>query len=308
MLQALVRLKRTAFRRVKNWLVYRLDAPCRLTARLLPRGKLQARPPLDLTWLSMCGKGHLPYLQHNLYTVARFWDRHPRVHVVSDGSLGVEDMQQALRWWPGDLRVSNIEETLAAAEARGETELLRFCQRSVYGKKFAVMLEEARRGLTLWCDADFLFFGMPPFEENDFRAERVLRISTDPYPSLDPEMTAAYHPEASQPPYANAGFVLLKGDILPPEELNEMIARTANREKIHSFPEQTILAIAARKHGRYFEQSTIGLIDTDQHNLFPKLRGTRWKARHYVFTVRHLFHRDFLYLRWCAARGRPATA
>src|SRR6266705_3162328 len=58
-----------------EWLVSKISPPA-----------VAAKPPCDINYATMAGRGHLLQLRESLVTMARTWSALPRLTLLSDGS------------------------------------------------------------------------------------------------------------------------------------------------------------------------------------------------------------------------------
>ncbi|MDX2240325.1 MAG: hypothetical protein NW224_06560 [Leptolyngbyaceae cyanobacterium bins.302] len=220
------------------------------------------------------------------------------MHIVSDGSLTVADLQNALTWWAGEKSFSHWKDVVDYHHQHGREALVQFANNSILGRKFAAILQFAEQGATLWCDTDILWFkelkSLPVFDSNS--KTPVLKIAEDYQESYDQNLINHSLEHLHTPPYFNTGLVFLQGNLLQAcdvEGLLSLAAKTSNH-----FTEQTLLAVAFSRLGQdYWSKEEIACFETDKLSLAPTYLGRSWTARHYVGPVRYSFWRDALVLR-----------
>ncbi len=288
----------TVARRLLRSAAYRSSALYRRTALALPLPKPRVRPApemMELTYLTLSGQRHLEMLRESLLSLCRSWPRLPRLRVVSDGTVDLQQARAALGWWPGPWELLPWDHVLAGLDGQGS--LARFAQRDAMGRKMAAVVTSAAEGPTLYCDVDLLWFRVPPTLEG-LLAESSPRLvmSPDYQPSYDPELVPGTLPGLASPPFFCAGFLFAAGRFLDACDVGPLLDYAAERGI--GVTEQTILAEADRQLGaRTWPAGEIALDETDRFSLAPSFKGRTWAARHYVGQVRHLFWRDALALR-----------
>lgn len=286
--------------RVRNSLAYRSGPLCERLLRQCADtpfdAETLAKEILPLTVVTMCGATHLLMLKQCLRSLARNWRKLPQLHVVSDGTITVEEIEQELSWWTTTKRVSHREEFVRHFEQAGPAAIARSARGHAMGAKLAIQLREAARGPILWCDADVLWFRH--FDVERLMADPAVKVkcSRDLTPSYDRELVDSTLPHLSSFPFCCAGLNFLHGDILRICDCDAMLRYMETR--FDFFTEQTFFAEAAYQlRSEPFPLDEIALVTEDAQTLSPTFRGKGWTARHYVTPVRHLFWRDALCLR-----------
>lgn len=288
-------LKPTA---LKDYLAFRARTVYRLVLKVLPLPQTPPKSEQDLTLVSMCGAKYIGLLQQSLFSLYREWTLLPKLHIVSDGSVTVSELQNALHWWSGTKEFSSWEESVAYHEQRGRRSIVQFAQSNVMGKKLAVILKAGEQGPTLWCDSDILWFkqlpNIPKVDQTNTRP--VLKISEDFQPSYDPRLIESGLSHLTQPPYRNAGLIYIQGEVLKHCKLQPLLDLAA--EKPSNDAEQTIFAEANYQlNSGIWLRDEIACFAEDAITTRPQYAGKNWVARHYIGPVRHLFWRDALILR-----------
>jgi hypothetical protein len=288
-------LKPTA---LKDWLVFRTRTAYRLVLKVFPKPQTPPKPEQDLTFVSMCGGKHLGLLQECLLSLYDAWSILPKLHIVSDGSVTISELQQALRWWPGTKTFSLWEESVAYHNERGRQSIVEFAQSNIMGKKLAIILKAGEQGPTLWCDSDILWFkefsSIPKHDETSNLP--VLKISEDYQPSYDPRLIEYGLRHLDCPPYRNAGLLYIQGELLKHCNLQPLLDLAA--EQPCNDAEQTTFAEANYQlNSGIWLRDEIACFSDDREVNLPRYGGKNWVARHYVGPVRHLFWRDALLLR-----------
>lgn len=283
---------------LKDWLVFRSRTAYRLMLKVLPPPLAPSKPEQDLTLVSMCGAKYIELLQQCLLSLYQSWTFLPKLHIVSDGSATLAELEKALRWWPGTKTFSSWEDSVAYHRERGRTSIVEFAQSNVLGKKLAVILKAAEQGPTLWCDSDILWFkelsSIP--KEDGTSTLPVLKISEDYQPSYDPRLLEHGLKHLDCPPYRNAGLIYIRGELLKHCRLQPLLDLAAE-ESCH-VTEQTIFAEANYQLGSgIWLRDEIACFSDDREVVLPQYGGKNWVARHYIGPVRHLFWRDAFMLR-----------
>jgi hypothetical protein len=292
-------------RRLRDSAAYRSAFVYRSLLRLLPRPATASRLEIDLTFLTFGGAGHRLMLEQCLFSLHRAWPALPRVRIVSDGSLDLEQARSALSWWPGPWELLGWRDLVPGLLDRGHGSLVRFAERDAMGRKMAAIVAGAAGGAVLYCDVDVLWFRFPPTLDRLLAAAGPsLAMSSDPYPAYDPALVPGRLPELAAPPHFCAGVLFARGDFLAACRVEPLLADAAERGI--GLSEQTILAEADRQlGGDRWPEGEIFLGERDRFSLAPSYRHRPWAARHYVGQVRHLFWRDALALRAGIRPGPP---
>lgn len=277
---------------------FRARTAYRLVLKVLPSPRISPKPEQNLTLVSMCGAKHLGLLQQSLISLYGAWSALPKLHIVSDGSITVAEMQQALRWWSGTKEFSLWEEIVAYHAERGRHSIVKFAQSNIMGKKLAVILKAGELGPTLWCDSDILWFkdfsSIPKLDRAS--SLPILKISEDYQPSYDPRLIEYGLKHLACPPYRNAGLIYIQGELLKYCNLQPLIDLAA--EYPCNDAEQTVFAEANYQlDSGIWLRDEIACFADDREEMLPNYTGKSWIARHYIGPVRHLFWRDALLLR-----------
>lgn len=283
--------------RIKNSLAFRSTILYRKILNVSPIPILPPKPDLSVVFLTLCGAYHLRLLCYNLYSLYLSWPKLPCLRLISDGTVSLNEMAIALKWWPGKKDFLNWEDIVAYYCDKGQIDLVNFAERSVVGKKLACLLHAGELVPTLWCDADILWFRMlPDLKELLVRPPCVLKVSEDCEMSYDHNLLNSTLNYLKGLPFINTGLVFLYGDLLKQCELSALFKFAAKSS--NHFTEQTILAHAAYSLGaEFWPMSDVWCSVQDMFSLFPTYVGQSYAARHYIATVRHLFWRDALALR-----------
>ncbi|MGA2270730.1 MAG: hypothetical protein ABSH44_19830 [Bryobacteraceae bacterium] len=237
-------------------------------------------------------------LQVSLRTMLHAWPQLPALRVVSDGSATVDELKAALQWWQNPLEVHAWEEFAPSGNARS-TLAGCWAARHPLGRKLAV-LQAIDCHPSLWMDTDLLWFGGLPAEAGGGRNEAALIVATDQFCAYAPELFAIARAELSPQPYMNSGLILLRRPLGELVDIERLLASAYPDSAPHLWTEQTLIALAARRHGRVWSREEIAINVWDVHQLRPTFKGKRWSARHYTTPARDLFWRDAW---WLLARG-----
>lgn len=268
---------------------------CRARLARLPPPHWPEKPPLPLPVITLCGRAHLPMLQVSLRTLVQTWPQLPPLRVVSDGSASLPELQAALRWWRNPLEICAWEDFCPSGNAPAATALGLWAARHPLGKKLAVLLAIDSPPV-LWMDTDILWFGGLPATAEGLPGDAALTVTTDQFCSYAPELLAVVRAELSPPPYLNAGLVLLRRPLGELIDIERLLARAYPDAPPHHLAEQTLIALAARRHGRAWSREEIAMDVWDSHQLRPTFPGKPWAARHYTTPTRDLFWRDAWWL------------
>jgi len=283
---------------LKDLILFRARTAYRLALRVLPNPRTPPKLEQDLTLVSMCGAKHLGLIQQCLFSLYQSWSLLPKLHIVSDGSITIAEMQKSLRWWPGTKTFSLWEENVAYHAERGRQSIVQFAQSNIMGKKLAVILKAGELGPTLWVDSDILWFkDFPSIPKQDGgNGLPVLKISEDYQPSYDPQLIEYGLKHLDCPPYRNAGLIYIRGEVLKHCNLQPLLDLAAQYPCNDA--EQTIFAEANYQlNSGIWLRDEIACFDDDRDINLPKYQGRDWVARHYVGPVRHLFWRDAFLMR-----------
>jgi hypothetical protein len=286
------------FTSLKKMVAFRARTVYRIALSVLPKPHTPPKPEQDLTFISMCGEKYLGLLQECLLSLYEAWPILPKLHIVSDGTVTVSNLQKKLDWWPGTKTFSLWEESATYHNERGRKSIVEFAQNHIMGKKLAVILKAGEQGPTLWCDSDILWFKDFPSIPNhdDVNTLAFLKISEDYQPSYDPRLIEYGLKHLDFPPYRNAGLIYIQGELLNHCNLQPLIDLAA--EKPCHVSEQTIFAEANYQlNSGIWLRDEIACFSDDREVSFPQYEDKNWVARHYIGPVRHLFWRDAFLLR-----------
>jgi len=288
--------------RLHDSFAYRSSRLYRGAAKLLPLSRIAQKPGLGLTYVTFGGAGHAAMLIESVISLGRTWPRLPRVRIVSDGTLNLERTRKALSRWPGPLEVVDWRDLLPAVPANHLQKLQTFARREPMGRKLVAIVASAIAAPTLYCDCDFLWFRHPPTLDHLLRqAPPLICMSADPRPAYDPGLVPDRLPELARPPHSCAGLLFAYGDFISAGDGTALMIYLAERG--FGLSEQTFLAEMNRRLGdARWPEDEIALNEVGRTSLRPSFNDQPWSARHYVGSVRHLFWRDAIALRF-----RPAT-
>jgi hypothetical protein len=280
------------------WISMRVRTAYRQFLKFLPISPRQPKPEQDLVLLTMTGSKYLELLQQCLLSLYKTWSTLPKLHVVSDGTITTLELEKALKWWPNTKYFSSWEQSVDYHNNMGRKSLVQYAHSHFMGKKLAVILASGEQGSTLWCDSDILWFreisGLPRAGQPS--GLPTLKMSEDYQSSYDEQLINYGLEHLSEPPYRNAGFLHIQGNLLEHCNLQHLIDLAAE-DSGHS-TEQTIFAEAAYQlGGEVWSNEEVACFEDDKLSLLPDYAGKNWFARHYVGPVRHLFWRDALILR-----------
>lgn len=289
--------------RVKKSLAFRSGPICKNILDALPLPAAVAKPKLPLTFLTLCGVNHISFLQQSLYSLYKAWSFLPKLQVVSDGTIGVSELDKALRWWPGEKTIHLPEYFIQHHRNLGREYLAKFASNNVMGLKLAAVIKAGEEAPTLYCDTDILWFRNLPnlIGEETSNSNVTLKMSEDFQPAYDHELAKSNLKHLYTPPFFCAGLAFINGNLL--EQINIEDLLIAASIKSNHFTEQTILAEANyRLGGAFWSREKIACFVDDQFSLAPsylqkKCLQEKWIARHYVGPVRHIYWRDALALR-----------
>ncbi|MEH2042103.1 hypothetical protein [Nostoc sp.] len=265
---------------------------------LLPNPQVSPKPEIELMFLTMTGAKHLPFLQQCLFSLYTSWSSIPKLQIVSDGSITISKLEEALAWWTGTKSFSYWEESVSYHRQKGCESVAQFAEKNLLGKKLAILLEFGKCGATLWCDNDILWFKeLPglPLKDQDSDLP-ILKVSEDFMASYDIDILEQSLSHLYSPPFINTGLVFLKGDLLQASNLDHLLKIAAENSEFHT--EQTIIAEAAYQLGNStWSPEEIACFAKDKFSITSNYAGKQWAARHYFSPVRHLFFRDAFALR-----------
>ena len=288
---------RAVARRVNDSYAYRSGPIYRSIVQTLPAPHPPAKPRFDLPLLTACGQKHLPMLVQSLYSLAICWSRLPAVTVVSDGTATVEEIEAALRWWPGDLQVRTWQFYADYHRARGRAAMAKYAEMDGFGRKLSAILAESEQRRMFWCDCDILFYSdFIPFLDIELPPVPFLVASLDWVHGYDTQLTDKLQAHLANYPPVNTGVDIFEGNLYDTCELEPLVEQATKYCNV--FTEQTILAEAVYRRGKIVWDLDVMLIfDDDRLTFKPTFLGKHWAARHYVTPIRHLFWRDALAFR-----------
>ncbi|MEM7554054.1 MAG: hypothetical protein AAF378_08135 [Cyanobacteria bacterium P01_A01_bin.84] len=284
--------------RIKNSLAFRSGSIYKKILDTLPLPKVVAKPELPLTFLALSGANHLSFLQQSLYSLYQAWSSLPKLQVVSDGTISVSELEQALKWWPGEKTIHLPEYFIEYHRSLGRESLGKYASNNVMGLKLAAVIKAGSEGATLYCDTDILWFRNLPnlTSESGSNSKVTLKMSEDFQPAYDHQLAESKLKHLYTPPFFCAGLAFIDGKLL--EELNLEDLLIAASVKANHFTEQTILAESNyRLGGAFWSREKIACFVEDQYSLTPSYLQEKWIARHYVGPVRHIYWRDALAIR-----------
>lgn len=267
--------------------------------KTIPNPQVLQKPELEITFLTMCGGKHLKLLQQCLFSLYSSWSSIPKLHIVSDGTIKIAQLEKALAWWTGTKSFSSWERSVSYHRQKNRKFLVGCTEKSILGRKLAVILESAEAHPTLWCDCDILWF--KDFSELGISLSNsrspALKISLDYQKGYDEHLIQEkklFH--LNQPPFINSGLVFAWGNLLDTCQLKDVLAVAAQSSAF--WTEQTIFAEAAhRLRASFWSSEEIACFEDDKFSLVPDYSGKKWFARHYAGPTRHLFFRDAFLLR-----------
>lgn len=291
-------------RAYRSW-AFRSGPVYRRILERLPPPRCAPKPRLDLALLTMCGAAHCSMLESCLYSIARYWNRLPDLMVVSDGTMGLGELDKRFKWWPGPRRVVAWESYLEHHRGLGRPALAEYAAKDPFGRKLAAILAEAERQRTLWCDADILFFSDFSLDlEAAPRHSPLLWTTLDWAYGYDQAIVGLLTEEMRRRPPVNTGLVLAEGAFYESCGLDDMVR--AGLATCDSLTEQTVLAKAVHTMGNI--QWPLGKVDISDGEIFtwaPTFTQRRLYVRHYIKGLRQLFWRDALFMR--LLRPEPTT-
>ncbi|MEL6457014.1 MAG: hypothetical protein AAFQ91_02015 [Cyanobacteria bacterium J06621_15] len=264
----------------------------------LPPPSICSKPELQLLFLTLCGASHLSLLQQCLYSLYISWEFLPRIQIVSDGTLSLSKLNEALSWWPGSISFTTWEDSILYHQRLGRKYLVEFAEHNVIGRKLAVILQFGEQECTLWCDTDILWFQQIPEITQEFlmSSNQIFKVSEDFQAAYDFKLINRGLSYLCEPPFINTGLVLIHAELYQNYKLEKLLKYAIDSS--NHFTEQTILAEVAYRTGfNYWTKTEIECSVDDQLSLSPTYIGKNSIARHYIGPIRHLFWRDALALR-----------
>ena len=282
-------------RRLRNSWLYRSSTLYRRLAGWFPP-PIEAKPLMDLRYLTMGGASHLDIMVASLRSLAASWPELPTLRVVVADETDPAVVHRRLNWWRGSREVVSWRAAAAWAAANVSPALSRFAEREPMGRKMAAVFQAATEGPVLYSDTDVLWFGYPDSIADLITAhESVLAMSTDIYAAYDQRLVPHELPELAAKPYYCAGIMFAKGRVFENDRLHALLEFAAH--DAIGLTEQTLFAMLdCALGGRRFPEDEIYLSDADRFARSETFLGMPWAARHYVGQVRHLFWRDAVLL------------
>ena len=262
-----------------------------------PISKQCAKPQSDIRYMTIAGRTQWLMLRESLWSIYRTWAELPAVIVVADGSWTREEFEPVFAWWPGRIEVLERGDVLAMANAAGESELKAYAEACPYGVKLAAIVLVARSNAVLFVDVDILWFRDPVMLLGEPASWLKPRALAETYCYQRRDMALRYCAQVLEPPYVNAGIVGLRGDLMPPNLLRNMVEEAVRNFEDPSC-EQTIIASAIKLGGEFLPEKLSLVAFDDAYRFFIRnAEHEGYYSRHYVTPVRQLLYRDALKLR-----------
>ena len=218
-----------------------------LRRRFASRLALEAARPVadgpvmeNVRLASYCGQRDFPELVASWISLRRFAGRPAESWLLSDGTLGREEVAIIRRLEP-KTRVLEFEEL----DARLLTpRLLHYAAAKPLGKKLCLLRQLSEGSRWMFSDSDLLYFpGAAGLGQPAWWAEGHCRFLLDQVASLDPQMDTTGTPN-DQP--VNSGFLAASG----PLDWSEALLRLEVRTGPYSFfTEQTVCHLAFHRSG-----------------------------------------------------------
>jgi len=276
------------------FLAFRLPMIYRLALRFrswdIPLNKQQS----DTVVLMMTGKNLIGMTVISLASIAKNWGRLPRVIINSDGTLTVKQIQNSVRFWPGELSIEGWEDTKDFHKHKNRTALLNYGDAHPFGKKLAAILHHASAQPVLWIDSDILFFDdFTPFLPEP-AANFMCGGSEDFIAAYDKRVIDLTGINLYSLYAFNAGMLYVSGDHIYEDFKLEQLLRKLH--PVYDFcTEQSIFAyISSNSLGLIWPRSVLCSFNSDAQSVYPMVKVNKI-ARHYTSNVRHLFWRDAFY-------------
>lgn len=256
--------------------------------------KLAPGSSCNFTYVTLCGRSHIPMLRESLLSLVRNWTVVPPIIIYTDGSVDVNVLKIEFKWLEPKLQVKHWKECLREIDPITERNVIDFACKHVMGKKFAIILSNGRKQPSFWCDADVLWFA--DFNINSIQAKSFQIIASADYQPSYSKNLLPFYPNLLAAPYVCAGMVFINGDIMSKVDLSKMLEVALN-EPDH-FSEQTMVArTVVETGGKLWADDDIVCFESDKGSFMPTYINKSWVARHYVSPVRHLFWRDAFFKR-----------
>ena len=206
----------------------------------------------SITIVTLCGNNHLFMLKESLHSLTKSWLQLPRIKIYTDGSISTEKLRNHFKWLDKSTEFLSWETALNNLNQKDDAYLVAFAHKHVIGRKLAVITSNARKGLTLWCDADIIWFKPLNIDSTGiFHQQFYLKTSSDFQPAYSDFLMDA---ELSKPPFVNTGLVLHKGNLF--DQLSFKVELEAIINQPDHFSEQTIVAKAVHDARRITAEGT----------------------------------------------------
>ncbi len=281
--------------KIKNSLAFRLPLLYKALLNTKKIKKAQAKEALGATVITMTGKKIITMTRCSILSIARSWERLPRLIVVSDGTITAREIEEKLAFWQGELIVHGWEHTANYHLVKKRDKLIKYAGEHVLGKKMAVILHHAEIYPITWFDSDILFFSdfsamLPPDSPTEF----VCGGSADHWPTYDPRVLKHYNNDLYKVYQFSSGLLYIYGEELYERfGIDDLLPELNNY--VDFFTEQTIFAhIASKSLGILWGLDIIKNFNDDSQSLKP-MQVNNVIGRHYTTNVRHLFWRDAFY-------------
>lgn len=260
----------------------------------------QSKTAVNYTYLTITNKSGLRMLRYSLASILQSAETIPKkVVIVSDGSWENWEANSYFDFWPGEIEFESWEVSANYHLEKERHSLYIYASKQIWGKKLSAILKYAEIGHTIYSDTDVLWF-KSPFSGINTKEETGLRLTIDNSYNYDLNLLAGLDREdmLNKPPL-NCGIVYAKGDFF---KKSVLLQKAIDLESLSPgpFSEQTILALLTDEFGTTWDfESVTSKIDDGIFPIIPdyKKQYNHFIARHYVWAMKWLFWRDFLYLR-----------
>ena len=253
--------------------------------------KTQLKERSEINVLMMTGKNHIDLLKISVLSIARNWRKLPKLTIVSDGSLSLQQIQKAMSFWKGELQLQNWTDSVAYHKARNRTSIAAYASANPFGKKMAVILHHAELYPITWIDSDILFFkDLSPFIP-EYKNKIQCGGSEDSAAAYHHELVNKLNTSIDRLGKFNAGLLYVSGEnIYEKYKLEQLLSEI--HPHYNFLTEQTIFAhIASESRGIIWKENIIRNFTSDNQDLKPtKIEHS--VGRHYPSNVRHLIWRD----------------
>lgn len=255
--------------------------------------KEDQRTGADFKLVFFCGSYGINYLNASMVSVHKNWKTLPEILIVTDGTP-IEKIKSELIAWPKKVDFITWKVAADYFDHLGNTDLVEYANKDLWGKKFISILYCASQFPTLYSDTDILWFATP-----DIRWQKnkpVLMMSQDLlYCYSDDMLNELRLNEVNARPPLNAGLIFAFGDYSShpqwPLLCNYLAQKPDNRT------EQTSFAVLNNYFNRddFFPSSEVLIKVDDGYKLnytpgeYPSIT-----ARHYVNIKSTTFWRDFI--------------